>query len=526
MKQTIIYTFFGINILVGLSSCSDFLEQPVLGVNIDTPSYYDNEGNADMAVIACYNALTYEDDKSTFQWIYGDVMSDDAWKGGETAGDADDIESLKQWNALPTNTYLSNTWEAYYVAIHRANSVIQKMDGVGFDEGLKTQYIAEAKFVRAYSYFTLVKLFGDLPLFTEPVEVSQIGNVIRTPFEDVLQQIEKDLTEAAAVLPETYPAEQVGRATIGAAKALHARVVMYSIGIFKSKEQTAWQEVYDLTDEVINSGLYNLLPNYAEIFEEEGENSSESVFEIQYMTTNTGYNFSNQGSSSGIYVANRGTSDLPEWGWGFNCPTQSLVNEFEPGDPRLYCTVNGNGVTDYVYGVKQEVAQKSHLTGYAARKLAMDPALRPSNQSDSPYNQRIIRFADVLLMKAEAAYHLDKESEARDNLNMVRARARNSTYPKGFEVGVKTYSATGFSNNIEDVTALGSNLMAAIKHERRVEFGMEGLRYWDLVRWGDYRATLSNEAQSRFDNRQLRGVPVIPLPNEEVVSWGLTQNPN
>lgn len=526
MRHTIIKSIFGLGIALSLSGCSDFLDQPILGENLDTPAYYDNPENANMAVMACYNGLTYESNLSTFQWMYGDVMSDDAWKGGESAGDSDDMEYLKQWSALSTNLYLGNTWEAYYISVYRANTVIEKMQGVTFDAALKRQYIAEAKFMRAYSYFTLVKLYGDVPLLTKPVEADQAGKVGRMPFEQVLAQINRDLMDAATELPLKYASEQIGRATAGAARALRARVVMYEIGMFKTKPESAWNDVYNLADSVITSGVYGLLPNYAEIFEQEGENTSESVFELQFATTNTGYNFDNQGNASSIYVGNRGTSDLPEWGWGFNCPTQSLVSEFEPQDPRLYCTVHGNGITEYVYGVKQEVGKKSHLTGYAARKLAVDPAVRPSNQSDSPFNERVIRFSDVLLMKAEAAYHLNKEDVARNCINQVRARARQSTYPKGFEINSKGYTATGFSDNLKDVTVSGTDLLNAIKHERRVEFGMESLRYWDLVRWGDYRATLSDAAKVRFDSRQLRGVPVIPVPHEEVVSWGLEQNPN
>lgn len=526
MRHILIKTIFGLGFALTVSSCSDFLDQPVLGENLDTPAYYDNKENADMAVMACYNGLTYESNLSTYQWMYGDVMSDDAWKGGESAGDSDDMQFLKNWSALSTNTYLANTWEAYYVAIFRANTVIQKMQGVTFSESLKKQYIAEAKFVRAYSYFTLVKLFGDVPLLTEPVEADQAGKFGRSSFEQVLKLINQDLTEAAKDLPVKYASDQTGRATSGASNALHARVVMYEIGLFKTKQESAWQEVSDLTDAVIQSGAYGLLPNYAEIFEEEGENTSESVFELQYATTNTGYNFDNQGNASSIYVGNRGTADMPEWGWGFNCPTQNLVDEFEPQDPRLYCTVHGNGITDYVYGVKQEVGKKAHLTGYAARKLAIDPAVRPSNQSDSPFNERIIRFSDILLMKAEAAFYLKQENITRDCINQVRTRARNSTYPKGYEINSKKYTPTGFTDNLKDVTVSGEALLKALKHERRVEFGMESLRYWDLVRWGDYRATLSDDVKGRFDSRQLRGVPVIPVPHEEVVSWGLVQNPS
>lgn len=527
-KNIILFVSSLIFLMAAATSCSDFLEQPVLGKNADTPEYYDDLDNANMAIIACYNGLTYEDDLSTFQWIYGDVMSDDAWKGGGSATDANDIQELKKWTALSTNTYLNNTWTAWYRAIHRANVAIDKLPSVTFDPDLRDQYIAEAKFIRAFSYFTLVKLYGDIPYASKPVEVSQMGSLGRTPFEQVIEYIITDLKEAGDVLPKSYSAEDLGRATCYAAKGIQARVIMYAIGMFKCMPESAWQDVYDLCDEIEQSGYFRLMPNYGEVFEAEGENCAESLFEIQYATTNTGYNFDNQGNCSGIYVANRGTTENPQWGWGFNCPTQDLVDEYEANDPRRECTVHGNGITPYLYGLPEEVDQTTeYLTGYQARKLAIDPALRPSNQSDSPSNQRILRYSDVLLMKAEAAYHLNDESTARTYVNKVRERARNSAYPKGYNAGSNTYPATGFTDNLPDIedSVTGTALLDAIKHERRVELAMESLRYWDLVRWGDYAETLDAATRANFERRQLRGVPVIPIPSEEVAGWGLEQNP-
>ena len=118
MKKNFISFAAGlVSVMVLATSCSDFLEQPVLGQNADTPEYYDDLDNANMAIIACYNGLTYEDDLSTYQWIYGDVMSDDAWKGGGTATDANDMQELKKWTALSTNSYLTNTWTAWYLSL-------------------------------------------------------------------------------------------------------------------------------------------------------------------------------------------------------------------------------------------------------------------------------------------------------------------------------------------------------------------------------------------------------------------------
>ena len=327
-------------------------------------------------------------------------------------------------------------------------------------------------------------------------------------------------------MPVSWPAEQVGRATSGAAKGLEARAIMYAIGMFKTEPESSWKKVYDLTDEIVKSGAYSLLSNYAEIFEDEGENSSESIFEIQHKTTNTGWTTENEGCNSPIVVANRGTNDNPSWGWGYNCPTQDLVDQFAKDDPRLYVTVHGQGITDYVYGIKHDVVKNDYLTGYCARKLATDPALRGPNQSDYPNNLRVLRYADVLLMKAEAAYHLNNEITARECVNMVRTRARQSTYPKGWEEGKNTYTATGFINNVPDIDATGTALLEAIKKERRLELAMESLRYWDQVRWGEYRNSLSPAVQANYDKHLLRGVPVLPIPNDEVLAWGLEQNPN
>lgn len=525
MKKILLSLIALIFLLVG-TSCSDFLDQPILGQNIDTPEYYNNEENARLALGGCYHTFAYHTENCAFRWIYGDIRSDDAEKGGGGASDGLDIQYVKDWDVLATNGYCSGPWNASYSAIYATNTFIERMKKADFDEKLIKQYVAEAKFIRAFAYFLLINYFGDVPLFTQPVDLNNLKNVKRDPFETVLEQIEQDLTEVAEILPESYPTVETGRITSGAAKALHARVVMYGIGFFKSKPESAWQEVYDLADDVIKSGMYSLYPNYAEIFEIEGENCSESVLELQFKTTKTGWG-NNQGNPGDVFVGTKGKNN-DGWGWGFNCPTQNLVDEFEEKDPRLYATVYGGEVATYQYGIDEGVKKESHNTGYTSRKLALDPLYRPTEHSDGPSNVRVIRYSDVLLMKAEAAFHLDKEAETRALINQVRSRARTSSYPKGFLKDQNVYSPTGFINNLPDIptSVQGPELLKALKHERRVELAIEGLRFWDLVRWGDYRETLSDEVKARFDKRQLRGVPVLPIPETEVVSWGLQQNPS
>lgn len=172
------------------------MDQPILGENLDTPAYYDNADNANMAVIACYDALQYDDDMSTYQWMFADVASDDAWKGGGGAGESPYIQDMKEWVALPTNEWVRVVWQSYYMAIFRANTVIKQLQDATFDKDLKEQYIAEAKFVRAYSYLTLVKLFGDLPLIKTPLNLDEVSSVKRAPFEDVFALIKTDFEEA------------------------------------------------------------------------------------------------------------------------------------------------------------------------------------------------------------------------------------------------------------------------------------------------------------------------------------------
>ena len=243
MKSRILKSFLGIGLLLTGSSCSNFLDQPILGQSLDTPAYYNDVDNANMAVIACYDALQYDDDMSTYQWMFADVASDDAWKGGGGAGENLYIQEMKEWVALPTNIWGKVVTQSYNMAIFRANTVIKQLADATFDSDLREQYIAEAKFVRAYSYLILVKLFGDLPLITEPLGTDQMGKIQRSPFADVLELIKKDFEDAAEVLPVSWPAEQVGRATSGAAKGLEARAIMYAIGMFKTEPESSWNKV-------------------------------------------------------------------------------------------------------------------------------------------------------------------------------------------------------------------------------------------------------------------------------------------
>ena len=297
---------------------------------------------------------------------------------------------------------------------------------------------------------------------------------------------------------------------------------MYQLGTINKNNHT-WQEVYDISNTIIASGQYSLLANYAQIYEIEGANSSESIFEIQCKATSENWGPIKAGTSNNIIQNSRKL-----WGRGFNNPTTNLGNEFEPNDPRKASTMYKDG--DIVLGIKQVIDfPNENATGYLNRKAAI---LKPLEPKSSGQNLRKFRYDDVLLMKAEAAANINKEQEARDILNQIRDRARNSSKPKGSIEGTLTYEPTGApANTLPPITSAvsGVSLKIAIMHERRVELAEESIHLWDQIRWGTYFSSLpaatSAKAQSHSINGGVNPVPVLPIPQSEVQSWGILQNP-
>lgn len=514
-------------------SCSDFLEQPPLGVQTEEV-FYNDPDNAVLAVNAVYDAAAWDeggkDSGHNYEWMWGDLLSDDA-KKGSTPGDYTALKELEQWRVLNNFGESSSLWNNSFAGIFRANQAILNLSKATFDEELKSRLLGEAYFLRAYFYFNMVIKFGGLPVMTEPLPPSQWGNIARNTIAEVYAQIESDLDEAIARLPERseYGAVDLGRATKGAAQAYKARAIMYQIGTDNSNGHT-WSEVLSITNDIIASGQYKLTPNYAMIFENEGENNQESIFEIQFIETTGGYGPVKTGTTNNVIQSNRNT-----WGWGFNNPTQDLVDEFEENDPRLECTAFKDG--DVVQGEKQTIDPAQNETGYLNRKAALEPSLRPNDSKDSPANIRKFRYADILLMNAEAAFQTGNETLAKQRVNEVRERARLSTHAKGVTEGslaYELYDSDVISNRLPAITASGAALLEAIYHERRVELAMEGLRYYDLVRTGryidaletKYGAEVANDCLTRcLTTGMVNPVPVMPIPLNEAQSWGLEQNP-
>ena len=467
------------------SACSDFLTENLKG-EFSSDTFYKNKDQALQAVNATYNAITFQRFDNAI-WVFGDVASDDAVKGG-SAGDQTEITYIDEFAADANNGIISNYWVFAYEAIARANNVIANVPAVEMDAELKARIIGEAKFIRAYSYFNLVNVFGKVPLKLLPPLTQEAIHVALSEPSAVYQQIEKDLTDAVAVLPVSYTTSDLGRVTKGAALAMLGKASLY---------QQKWTEAIGYFQQVDDLGIYSLLPNYADNFKLAFENSSESVFEIQHLAGQ----IPSTGSGMNQWFAPPG-----EGGYFFNAPTQSLVDAFERSttsevDPRLDASVGRDGQTwlnDDIYS-----ASWSSATGFMTKKH-QQPLVEVSSslKGDGGLNYIYLRYADVLLMKAEAYNETSQPDLALANLNKVRQRARESF------VGIIP------NDLLADVSTTDkSQLRSAIQRERRVELAQEFHRYFDLMRWGKEVAEPALGVDFNYETKRY-----FPIPQAEIDS--------
>jgi starch-binding outer membrane protein, SusD/RagB family len=556
--KTYLQIFVPLLTLLAVSSCNDFLNKDLLGKET-SDTFFTSDDNAQAAVTAVYDKLYTGGSQPDWWWsseawdLYmGDMCSDDAEKGS-TEADFSSLTHMENWDIPAGESIIRSLWSNNFVGIARANFVLDNIDNsVNVSDNYKKQYKGEALFLKGWYYFFLLRHFGPVPIFETGCQPSDFGKVPRGTFHATFEQIASDFTQAIDLLPERseYTSADMGRATKGAARAFLARLYMYEIGVDPECAVT-WQDVYDQTSAIIKSSEYSLVPNYATIEEPEGENNSESVFEVQFTECQATSTAKDVGTGWARFQQNRNTNNVVQ-GWGFNNPTQNLVDEYDftnTGDPRLTCTVYGadfnNGI---LYGTAQSYDRASQGTDYFSRKAAEEYA--PTyDGSTGGHNIRLMRYADVLLMHAEACYYLSKPDEAKTYLNKVRERARQSTYCKGYTLNQPDAYTSASNVNLPDVTSTGDDLLNAIWHERRVEFAMEGNRTWDLIRQGRYISVVNNvkcdtrtstnttDGEMKFSNfkvnctsHTLTGlndnlVPVLPILSSEVSSWNLEQNP-
>jgi hypothetical protein len=473
--------------LLGSTACKkDFLDVPPQGQQ-PNEQFWQTEADVTKAVNAVYGNLRSWTEVAFAPIAVESLGSDDTEKGSD-AQDATFMNDFDNFTATSTEGQLQDFWNGQYQEINLCNQVLDHIDTIEMDDNLKARYIAEAKCIRAYSYFRLVRAFGDVPLRLHlPVDATEF-NIPRTPKADVYAAIEQDLTDAASALPTSYTGEDIGRVTKGTALGLHAKVAMY---------QQKWQDVFDLTNQVMGLGVYSLFPNYEQLFRIPNENSSESVFEIQCALIP-----GNPDASNSQYSQVQGARGVTGGGWGFNVPTQALADSYEDGDPRRDATILFRGettpegdvipltVTNPMYNQKTYVPFSLYQSGF---------------NEGCQQNFRALRYADVLLMNAEAANELGNTAQALSSLNAVRARARE-----------------GNAGILPDITTTDqAALRDAIWHERHVELAMEFDRYFDVIRQGRGEEVFGPKGWKAGKNE------VWPIPQNEIdLSAGvLTQNP-
>lgn len=418
--------------------------------------FFVNETNAQLAINGCYDVMGWDGTHNTIPFFFGDIIGRDGWKGGDVGNDQDWMDNLIAFNYTPDNYMLNTAWKNYYVGINRCNTAmenIEKMTADMISDDTKKQLIAEARFVRGYFYFELVKTFGSVPLVDHVLSPSEYQQPL-ADINDLWAFIENDFQQASQVLPSRtqQDPENVGRATRGAALAFLAKAYIY---------QKKWSEAKQVTDQIINSGEYALMPDYADVFKMENENNEEIVFSIQFKETGNGdYGNENEGTMVCVYMETRNHPFAGIGGWGFNCPTQNLVDEYEAADSvRREATIIRNGETLWA-GTPDEstfnTTFPTNIDHYSNQKYCLPASQQPADFSDASKNWILIRYAEVLLWNAEAAFQTGGDWQT--PLQKVRDRAGLGTTPYS---GIK-----------------------AIYHERRVELAMEGHRFWDVVRQG------------------------------------------
>ncbi len=500
MKNIFYKTAMAVVVVALLVSCKKWVDyNPKEDFKITALEYLKSETDYRSMAVAVYSPL---------QWLnqivpVGDIASDNSVSGGESASDVQSLQQIDDYTLYPINSTVADLWQSAYEGINRANYMAQyraqNPAGETISFAGKDALYGEVSFLRAYYYFTLVKMFGDVPLFTDKrLTLAESKSLSRVAKEEVYKQIEIDLLSAIDALPE-FQVEK-GRATKYAAQALLGKVYLY---------QNKFDAAAAMLENVINSNAYSLVDDFASIFLQSGENGPESVFEIQYSNSTATYDWAHFSRGQGNYSVQQcgirglsGSDAMPySPGWSTNLPTADLAAAYTAGDIRKNATIldieaykTANPSLDISYQVAPYKNTGLYNQKYLPRKG------ETSGQVELNYlnNFRTIRYADVLLMAAEANNRAAaaNDAKAQEYLNKVRRRA--------------------FADNNHDITATGTSLKQAIWDERRLELAMEGDRFFDLVRTG--------QAATKIAGFQTNKNELFPIPQQEVDISGLAQN--
>lgn len=461
-----------------VTSCSDDFVDRSPAYSIDSENYFNSKDDYDKALVAAYDLLQ----SSYVNVLLGEIASDNTLAGGESPTDVIGFQQVDDMIHTPVNSNLRDLWNWMFAGVQRANYILEFKDKTDFSG--KNQVIAEARFLRAYYQFELVKWFGGIPMKGDArFKIGDEKTIKRATIQEVYAAIESDLIFASANLAAVP--SQKGRATKGAALALLGKAYLY---------QNKFTQAASTLESVITSNTYSLVTDYNSIFEEAGENNAESVFEVQY-TDVEGAGFGClQCSEGNVAVGFNGirnySGSVFSSGFSFNVPTKEAASAFEIGDRRKDVAILD--IEAWAASTSATFGKGNEHTGYFNRKYL--PRKRSANAAGdlnltNPNNYRAIRYADVLLMAAEANSRggID-DTKARLYLNQVRRRA--------------------FGDTNHDISASGAALTDFILAERRVELLGEGHRFFDLVRTGKAAGKIPGFTANKNE--------LFPLPIEEI----------
>lgn len=453
-----------------LSACNDFLDEKLKG-DFNSDNIFSNATQAQLAVNGIYNAATY----CTDLWKFGDVASDDAVKGGGD-GDQSDLIYIDDFSASADNGVLSEFWQASYETISRANNVIAYVPAIDMDVTLRNRYIAEAKFFRAFAYFYLVNIFGEVPLKLLPQIDDASIHVGLSPVSTIYGQIEQDLRDAAPELSVSYSSTDLGRVTRGAAYGLLAKTQLY---------QQKYGDVLTTIQLIDDLNIYDLERPYSNLFKLGGEDSEEVLFAVRFLSGQ------NPGLGNSL---NQWLAPQNESGYYFDAPTQSYVDVFDEkqengeDDLRLDASIGRDG-KEWFNGETFSSAW-SPATGYLVKKHNQPlDEVGKGTKGDGGLAYIYLRYADILLMKAEALNENHQPDLAKIEVDRVRDRA-----------------------GLAGVSAVTESAMReTIRKERRKELGFEFHRFFDLMRWGKDAAESALGSSFRWQEPRF----YYPIPQSE-----------
>ena len=505
-----------------ISSCSKFLDRQPLTATLNDL----NQGALEAQSLGLYNTLRWAG-FSTLPWIdFNSIRDDDAQKGSSTTDGAEINTEFETFQYTKDDWATDTYWNDHYSMINLCNQELYWADSLKVTDPASLRNVGEAHFFRAYSFFELVKAYGQVPLLNFYFTNAAAGILPKASINDLYAQIDRDLDSASKLLPlnwvvggsNRYP----GRLTSGAANTLWAQTYLF---------RQQWAKVAVLCNTVIGSGQYTLAPSFTDIWKDglngTGKNGPESIFEMQ---SNIGANGTNNNSTQWGTTQNirqGGASVAWNLGWGWNTPTKNLQDAWDSTDPRKSMTILYSGQSD---GGPSTGGYGATLPSYAPgasldqpywnKKVYSDPAMRQftgqinSNGGADWINHRILRYADVILMLAEASNELGDGATAAKNVELIRNRASGN-----LGSGRTVLPPIAFVDQPQ--------MRTAIKNERRWEFAMEGYRFYDLVRWTPATDNIdATNVLGGLGYQSRNALYPIPQPAINLSGGKLVQNPN